>query len=145
MLPMEFYIQMSCIITLRRIISVRSERLSEFSIVELLWKLAQENYDELPDNLNEGFLEYICRLFLGLQGKSGIYDELVFPEFLNLEGREAANARSKDLDNMAKRTQSFIARYPSGLDKDIQKKRLKNKARILQYFNATEENWADSY
>jgi len=143
MLPMEFYIQMNCVIALRRIISYRSERMAKFSIVELLWKLAHEKFDELTNTLSDGFLEHLNHLFLGLQGKSGVYDDLTFPEFLNLKGREAAEARSKDLDALAEKAQAFINRYPSGLNEEVQEKRLENKHRILHYFKATEENWAD--
>jgi len=143
MLPMEFHIQMSCVITFRRIISLRSERIAKFSIVELLRKLAHEKFDELTNTLSDGFLEYIYHLFLGLQGKSGIYDDLKFPQFINLKGREAAEVRSKDLDTLAEKAQSFISRYPSGLDKEIQQKRQENKHRILSYFKATGENWKD--
>lgn len=143
MLPLEFYIQMNCVIAFRRIISYRSERVTNFSIVELLWKLAREKFDELPESLNDGFLEYLYRLFLGLQGNSGIYDDLSFPEFHNLQGREAAESRSKDLDTLAEKAQSFIDRYLSGLNKDVQERRRENKHRILHNFNATEEDWAD--
>ena len=143
MLPLEFYIQMSCVITFRRIISFRSERITNFSIVELLWKLAHERFDELTAKLNDGFLEYIYRLFLGLQGKSGIYDDLNFPPFSNLKGREAAEVRSEDLDILAQKSKSYMERYPSGLDKEVQKMRKENKLHILNYFKATEDDWAD--
>jgi lysine 2,3-aminomutase len=143
MLPLEFHIQMSCIITFRRIISYRSERITNFNIVELLWKLAQEKYDELTNTLTDGFLEHIYRLFLGLQGKSGIYDDLEFPQFLNLKGREAAEIRSQDLDALAQKAKSYMERYPSGLDREAQKIREENKRRILDHFKATVEDWAD--
>jgi len=143
MLPLEFHIQMSCIITFRRIISYRSERITNFSIVELLWKLAHEKYDELTNTLTDGFLEHIYRLFLGLQGKSGIYDDLEFPQFLNLKGREAAEIRSQDLDALAQKAKSYMERYPSGLDREAQKIREENKRRILDHFKATVEDWAD--
>ena len=143
MLPLEFHIQMSCIITFRRIISYRSERITNFNIVELLWKLAQEKYDELTNTLTDGFLEHIYRLFLGLQGKSGIYDDLEFPQFLNLKGREAAEIRSQDLDALAQKAKSYMERYPSGLDREAQKIREENKSRILDHFKATVEDWAD--
>lgn len=140
---LEFTIQMNCIIAFRRIISRRSERMAHFSIAELLWKLAHEKFDDLPNNLNNGFLEYIYRLFKGLQGKSGIYDDLNFPEFLSLSGREAATSRSNDLDILAQKIKSFIERYPSGLELEFQEKREENKRRILRFLDATEENWAD--
>lgn len=143
MQSLEIAIQMNCVITFRRIISRRSERLTHFSIVELLWKLAREKYDDLPDNLNDGFLEHLYHLFRGLQGKSGIYDDLPFPDFIYLNGREAAVSRSNDLDTLAQKAKSFVDRYPSGLDKEVQEKREENKHRILRFFDATEENWAD--
>lgn len=143
MLPLEFYIQMSCISTFRRIISYRSERIAKFSIVELLWKLAHEKFDELTKSLSDGFLEHIYRLFLGLQGKSGIYDDLEFPQFLSLKGREAAKVRSQDLDALARKAKSFMARYPSGLSREVQKVREENKHRILEHFKATKDDWAD--
>jgi len=143
MLPLEFYIQMNCVITFRRIISNRSERIAKFSIVELLWKLAHEKYDELTNTLNDGFFEHIYHLFLGLQGKSGIYDDITFPQFINLKGREAAEARSTELDTLAKNAKSYIDRYPSGLNKDIQQIRQENKQRILSHFKATEDDWSN--
>ena len=143
MLPLEFYIQMNCIITFRRIISYRSESVVNFSIVELLWKLAIEKYDELPDNLSDGFLEHLYYLFLGLQGKSGIYDNLDFPEFLNLHGRESAESRSQNLDALARKAKSFIDRYPAGLNKEVQERRQENKLRVLKHFSANEEDWDD--
>lgn len=142
-LSLEYLVQMGCVVTLRRLISRRSERLTNFSIINLLWKLAQENYNEVPENLADGFLVHLYHLFLGTIGKSGIYDDLVFPDFLNLEGREAAQSRSEKLDALAEKSNSYIQRYPSGLDADIQTKRRENQKRILEYFHATEENWDD--
>lgn len=142
-LSLEFSVQISCVATLRRIISRRSERLTNFSIVELLWKLAHEKFNELPDNFSDGFLVHLYHILLGTVGKSGIYDDSTFPDFLNLQGREAARSRSEKLDALAEKSQSFIERYPSGLHPDVQKLRQQNKIRILQYFSATDENWND--
>lgn len=143
MLPLEFYIQFNCITTFRRIISFRSERVTKFSIIETLWNLAHEKYDDLTHTLTDGFLEHIYHLFLGLQGKSGIYDDLEFPQFLNLKGREAAEVRSQDLDALAQKANSYMERYPSGLNLEVQKIREQNKRRILDHFKASEQDWDD--
>ncbi len=143
MLPMEFYIQMSCIVTLRRIISIRSERVTNFSIVDLLWKLAHEKFEELPENVKDGFIVHLKQIFRGIQGKSGIYEDIPFPEFVNLEGRKAAILRSNQLDRMAEKAHSYIQRYPSGLKDEVKEVRQKNKARILKYFSATDKDWDD--
>jgi lysine 2,3-aminomutase len=143
MLPLEFYIQMSCIKALRQIISHRSERISGFSIVELLWKLAHEKFEAINGSISDGFLEHVYHLFLGVQGKSGIYDDLQFPQFLNMSGRNAAISRSQELDTLAAKAKSFIERYPSGLDKEAQQRREENKLRILNQFNAAKEDWED--
>lgn len=117
--------------------------MTKFSIIETLWKLAHEKFDEIPGNMSDAFLEHLHRLFQGLQGKSGIYDDLTFPEYSNLQGREAAESRSNDLDTLAEKSKSFIDRYPSGLDRDIQKIRQENKKHILDHFKASDEDWAD--
>jgi len=139
--PLEWALQMSCLLTFRRIISIRSERLSNYSIVSLLWKLAHEKYDELPHDLKDGFVDEMTHLFLGLLGKSGIYNHTAFPEFIRLEGREAAVIRSKQLDEMARRNLEHIKRYPSGLDEEIILVRRKNRERILKYFGGTDKDW----
>ena len=141
--PLEWELQMTCIETLKRIFSVRSERLSKFSSIRLLWLLAHEKYDELPDNFNEGFLNEMYYLFLGMQGKSGIYDQEPYPEFAKLHGREAAKVRSDQLDEMALKSHEYMKRYPTGLDSQVKQKRLQNQERIRKAFNATVEEWND--
>ncbi len=142
-LPLEFYVQIDCINVLRGIISKRSEHLTNFSIIELLWNLAHENLESLPDNLRDAFFEHIYHIFLGVAGKSGIYEGLEFPAFLTMRGREAATARSKNLDAIAKKITAYIDRYPSGLNPKVQRRRLENRLRILKYFQASAEEWQD--
>ncbi len=140
-LPLEFYVQMDCIHALRRIISIRSERIANFSIMELLWSLANESFKSLPDNLSDGFIEHLYHIFLGVAGKSGIYDSLEFPAFLTMHGRDAAQVRSKNLDSISQKIIAYISRYPIGLDARVRKRRLENRDRILKHYKASQEDW----
>ena len=141
--PLEWAIQMSCLNTFRRIISIRSERLAKFSLIALLWKLAHEEYEELPPELSDGFFEEMIHLFKGILGKSGIYDQTPYPDYMRHEGREAAILRSGQLDEMAAKNQEYIKRYPSGLDEEIVRLRQENKKRILKYFGGSAADWED--
>ena len=40
------------------------------------------------------------------------------PEFLRLEGRDAARERSERLEDMAANLRKYFKRYPSGLEKE---------------------------
>jgi lysine 2,3-aminomutase len=141
--PLEWSIQNHCLQTFRKIISARSERLTKFSILKLLMKLAHEEYDKLPPDFNEGFVQEISHLFTGMQGRSGIYDPVPFPEFMKLHGRKAAILRSEELDKMAEVHIDWIKRYPTGIDESIQEIRNRNRRRILKAMNASEEDWND--
>ena len=139
--PLEFALQNQCLAMFRKIISVRSERLTNFSLLKLLWRMAREEYDVLPDSLNEGFFEEMHHFFKGMKGESGIYDQERYPEFTKLEGREASLVRSEQLDEMAERCYTTMRKYPAGLDENVKRRRAENRKRILDYFQASEEDW----
>ncbi len=141
--PLEWLLQMSCLNCFRRILSVRSERVVNFSLIRLLWLLAHENYDELPEDLNNGFFEEMIHMFLGMKGESHIYDLDTYPRYMDKHGRESAIMRSDQLDSMAAKSTAYIRRYPSGLDDAIKQTRLENRDRILTFFNASRDDWAD--
>ncbi len=139
--PLEWSIQNHCLQTFRKIISARSERLTKYSILKLLIQLAHGDFDKLPPNINEGFIQEVTHLFRGMQGRSGMYDFVLFPDFMKVHGREAALLRSKELDDMAENNISWIKRYPTGLDDSIKDIRIRNRRRILNVLNASEKDW----
>jgi len=139
--PLEYALQNQCLNTFRKIISARSERLTKYSIMKLLLNLAHEKHEELPENLNDGFFEEMVHLFLGMQGRSGLYKHEEFPDFVKLEGREASVARSKRLDIMAERCMATMNKYPTGLDPKIQEIRNKNRQRILSSLGGSKDDW----
>lgn len=139
--PLEWEIQTRSLQAFRKNISVRSERLAKFSVLKLLWHLAHEQHNLLPDDLNDGFFNEMIHVFLGIQGRSGIYDEETFPDFVEKEGREAAILRSNQLDIIAEKSLEQADRYRSGLDEKTIRLRKSNRKHILKHFNASEEDW----
>jgi len=141
--PLEYSIQNQCLLTLRKIISVRSERITRFKLVKLLWSLVHEKTENYPSDLSDGFFEEMARLFLGIHGKSGIYDHEYYPDFADIHGRKASILRSNQLDIMAEKTIQTINKYPHGLQNSIIRRRNKNRERILKKLNASETDWTN--
>jgi len=139
--PVNWLLQSSCLTAFRRILSVRSERVVGCSLLKLMWLLANERYDEVPPEINNGFFEEMIHLLHGIKGESHIYDSVAYPEFMSCEGRESALLRSEQLDKMIGDNTALMQRYPCGLDPDIQTIRIENRDRILAFFNATEADW----
>jgi lysine 2,3-aminomutase len=142
-LTLEWDVQMAALRTLRRIISVRSEKLTKFSIVGLLWILANEQYKNLPENLELSFFEEMKHLFIAIGGRSGVYNTEKKPEFVEKSGRRAAILRSKNLNEISNYCNSFIKRYPHGLEESIKARRVKNRERILSKLGVSLDDWKD--
>ena len=138
---LQWGIRMLALRIFRRIISQRSEQLTGFSIVRLLFNLAHEQFDDLPKDLNIGFFEEIDHLLLAIADKSEIYENVPPPSFLKQHGRKAAIQRSKHLDEIAQQCSQYIQRYPHGLLGHVDASRLKNRDRILKNLNGKESDW----
>ncbi len=137
-----------CIRVFKSVIGPINEQRTEFSALDCLWKLATDRRDELSCEISAGFLMEFVHLFRGVAGRSNIYREKEqvlrdMPDFLRLDGREAARARSDMLDETGSTVLKYFKRYPSGLDPEVVTWRKRNRDRILRYFGASEENWFD--
>ncbi len=141
--PLEWVVQEQGIDTFLNLISVRSERLIRFSLVRLLWKIANGRREHLPKDLNDGFFEEIIHLFLAIQGESGIYDQESYPEFAKYHGRKASILRSEQLDRIALKAETRMKRYVSGLENRVRVRRDVNRRRILRRLGGDEEDWND--
>lgn len=135
-----------CIRVFRSIIGPINEFRTEFSALNSLWKLAKNKRDELKDKISVGFILEFINLFRGVTGKSNIYLEDAqvkkgIPEFLKMEGREAANARMEILDELGSSVHKYFMKYPSGLENEVISWRKENKSRILRYFKSDEIDW----
>ncbi|MDZ7317213.1 MAG: KamA family radical SAM protein [candidate division KSB1 bacterium] len=140
---LEYDVQLSCLNVFRTLISVRSERLTRYSLLKQLWLLANERYDKISPQMNQAFIEEMHHLFLGMRGQSGIYRHTEPPRFLGLAKREAALVRSEELDVMAAAADSFLKRYPCGLDPEVIERRDENRRRIMRRLQANENDWDD--
>ncbi len=140
---LEYDLQLSCLDAFREIISIRSEKLTRYSLLKEMWLLAQERIDEASPDLTAAFVEDLYHIMIGMRGKSGVYDNAESPTFSNLSKREAAIARSDELDKMASASLSRLERYPTGLQQEVIERRKENKSRILKKMGASEAEWND--
>lgn len=141
--PLEWSIIRDACHVLRNIISKRCEVMAKFSSFECLWNIANEQWDKLPENLSAGFFEELHHLFSAVKGKCGIYQDIKSPSYVKLHGRDAALARSDELDTLASYAESYIKSYSSGLDKDVIKRRNNNQHRIMKKLGASSKQWND--
>lgn len=140
--PLEWSVIRDSSRVLRNILSKRCERMAGFSSLECLWNMAGDRWEEVPRNIKPGFFEEFHRLFLAVQGRSGLYKEAP-PRHAELSGREAGVARSEELDALAGHSEAYINSYPTGLEKEIVERRRKNRRRIMKVLRASRKNWND--
>jgi len=138
--PMEYVLRRDSITTFRKILMKRSEKLSGFSFIEYINDLIHNPEKEGLENPDPGFFAELEHMLKGIMGKTGIYPEKA-PAFAKYEGTKAARLRSADLSRLSRYAHKFIDFYPCGLDSDIKRRNIANKARILKYFGATELEW----
>ena len=137
-----------CIRVFKSIIGPINEKRTGFSALDCLWKLAAGKKKLLVQEVAVGFLLEFINIFRGVAGRSNIYYEAEearkgIPNFLRLEGREAAEIRMGILDDLGGTLFKYFKKYPSGLDKDVIEWRKENRDRILKYFNGTKDDWKD--
>lgn len=121
----------------------RNERLAGFSFLEYLCSLAKVPPEEPPQNLTQGFLLELEHLILGATGQASVYADKELSKAHEYTGRKAALIRSDELDEMSNRLDSYLSRYPCGLEGEIEERRRQNRERVMQYFNAGVDEWND--
>jgi lysine 2,3-aminomutase len=137
-----------CIRVFKSIIGPVNEYRTGVSALDYLWKLARRKKEKLINEVSAGFLMEFISLFRGVAGRANIYFESKeakkgIPDFLRLEGHEAADARTEILDDMGATIQKYFKKYPSGLEPDVIDWRRENRDRILSYFGGSESDWDD--
>ncbi|MEQ8169868.1 MAG: KamA family radical SAM protein [Candidatus Eremiobacterota bacterium] len=135
-----------CIRVFKSIIGPVNEYRTGVSALDCLWKLSTGKGEDLQ--ISAGFLMEFINLFRGVAGKSNIYFESSeakkgIPDFLQMEGRRAAEARTEILDELGSTMEKYFKKYPSGLDRDVINWRQENKNRIIRYFGGHHEDWND--
>jgi lysine 2,3-aminomutase len=138
--PLEWVLTRSAITVFRNIVSKRNERLAGFSLVEYIDNIVTGASTKNTPAPKADFFAELEHLLKGITGQTGVYSEAI-PAYLKHEGMRGAKLRSADLSRMAKSSEKFMNRYICGLDNQIVRKRSKNKARIMKYFDATDLEW----
>jgi lysine 2,3-aminomutase len=139
----EWEIADDCIDVLKNVFSACYEEAAKFSALRALWQLARGKYSGRRKALAPGFFEEFRHLFLGMAGKSPVYEGKGLPTYTALTGREAALARSRELDQLAADLERGLARFPSGLDEPLVSERGRNTRRVMKMLKASEEDWQD--
>jgi len=133
----------------KSIIGPINEKRTQTSALSYLHRLAQGSSPADIPELDQGFIAEFVYLFRGVAGLSGIYSTFGIPEkrsipdFISKDGRDAASSRSLFLDHQAAEAEKKIARYRTGLESAVIRKRHKNRAKILQAFDASPDDWLD--
>ena len=130
-----------CAKVMIRLMTRRSDDKSKFSVAQAILDIAQEK--ERPD-LTPAFYAELLYLFLGLQGRGpgkALADLHLIPS--RYEHREAAVERSLQLDELHAEVELRLKKFVSGLDEESVTRRLKRRRRIIEYFQASEEDWND--
>jgi len=138
--PLKWVLKMEAIRVFRKIFSRRDEKLAGYSFLNYIHNIINKNDFKGIEKPSPDFYAELEHLVRGVSGKADVYPKKV-PGFVKQSGEQAAKLRSKDLSRMAKKADSFLNRYPTGLDKEVKRKRSQNSQRILNYFNATEYEW----
>jgi lysine 2,3-aminomutase len=140
--PLRVSLIRDCIAAFRNFLKPRSERLADFSVIGFLWDAVRGKDVRVAPS--KAFLEDLRHILMGVAAKAEIYSDKEPPLFTQLKGREAALARSDDLDRLAECALHHMKRYPSGLDTEVAHRRKENRMRIMKLFGASEQQW-DNY
>ena len=130
-----------CAKVLIRLMTRRSEDMSKFSVAQVILDIAR---GKDRSDLTPAFYAELLHLFLGIQGRgpgSALADLHLIPS--RYENREAAVERSRQLDELHAEVELRMAKFVSGLDTQSVKRRQRRRHRIIEYLQASEQDWND--
>jgi len=142
MSDLDLIIIRDCARAWRGLLHSRSERLAGFSVLSELVNTAHGRPDT---SLSEAFWGDICHLVCGIEGEFKLHDNTMFSfaDIGDLKGRDAAIARSDELDQIYKYVAQKMSMFSSGLDQRMMTKRDANKRRIISFIGSYGESWDD--
>ncbi len=124
----------------RKILSIRGEKLAGFSPLKYMNDILHEYASKDFPKPSPGFFAELEHLMRGIVGKAEVYPNIK-PAFSKYVGQRAAQLRSAELSRMARGAEDYMNRYTTGLEDEVKRRRYRNKARILKFFNATDLEW----
>jgi lysine 2,3-aminomutase len=127
---------------LRNMLKKRSDELAGFSFAQAILDIARGV--ARPD-LTPAFYADIYHILNGMQGRgsSNALEDIYLTPFDDLVGREAAVARSGQLDTLRAEVDRRMADYDYGLEAEAVERRRLRKAAIRGILGATEAEWHD--
>jgi lysine 2,3-aminomutase len=128
-----------CARALRGMLHRRAEARSGFSVAQAIWDLALGK--SRPD-LSPAFYAEWTQLVVGLEGRftdTPAQGDEVPP----MQGREAAQRRSDELDALWATVESKMERYPDGLGPEAMERRAARRARIVAELGARDQDFGD--
>ncbi len=135
---LERVIVRDCARAWRGLLNPRSEDLAGFSVLRALIDVAKGTTRE---DLKPAFWGDICHLVMGLEGTSSFHGEQVTQGYHHLKGRDAALARSDELDLMEEVMENRMNSYEHGLSRDSIARRKKRKNHILKKLGGLQKDW----
>ncbi len=124
----------------RGILRKSSDKRAGFSVMGALWDIAHSR--PRPD-LEAGFYAEMIHLTRGIDGRACLRTRFEDEVDGNLVGREASLHRSEVLDRIGGRVISAMSRFADGLTDEATARRAARRDRIMRYFGASAEDWAD--
>ncbi|PWB52602.1 MAG: KamA family radical SAM protein [Candidatus Methanoperedenaceae archaeon] len=128
-----------CIRVFKNVIRTENEEITNYSALNSLYRTAKKKAKS--NSLNDGFFLEFINLSRGINCESGVYAEKEVPLFMSLTGHNATTERMKILDEYSSNMEHYFLRYKTGMDKDLIEERNNNKSSIMDYFNASEQDW----
>lgn len=124
----------------RGLLHPRSEQLAGFSVLQALVDTAR---GMPPGELTPSFWAEICHLVRALEGRVHLHDQKFLTLDETLSGREAAIARSTELDLLSGVMAGWMNRYANGLGEEAIFRRAERRDGVLAQLGGSETDWHD--
>ena len=129
-----------CSSAMGTILSERADARAGFSVTEALWDIARGHP---RDDLQPGFYAEIIHMVEALEGKARFQFTGNRRMRTGVSGRQAAKARSRELDRLWSLAEARMQQYAVGLAEESIERRAERRAKILDAFGAGSEEWND--
>ncbi len=136
----EIVIVRDCARALRGIFKERSDARAGFSVTQALWDIAR---GVSRADLGPGFFAEMIHLVQGIEGRAPFRAPGDLQPGNRLAGREAALARSAELDRIAERMTMCMQSYPDGLSEEARSRRALRRERVLAALGGSPHEWDD--
>ncbi len=129
-----------CATAMGTILSDRADARAGFSVAQALWDIAR---GVSRDDLQPGFFAEILHMVEALEGRARFQFTGDRRMRAGVTGRQAARARSRELDRLWSLAEARMQQYAVGLSEESVERRTERRARILDAMGASESEWND--